>query len=417
MKVINELTRKRVSSFNVTRGIVYMDNNYLEFGFFEDNGNYPYYVYDGVSYPILGKNTDTEIVFSKRDGKDIIKNDTKECFRAVNIFGKGKFPYKISRDYEAENHIENFNKAKSKLSTEVEYNFAKHFKYSFGLEFETAAGYIPENKCFELGLIPLRDGSISGVEYSTIPLFGNDGFNRLREQLNCLKEYTIFNKNCSTHIHLGNFPVNSKAIYALHELWYYYQNVLAPYIPSYSYCTGVFKDNGKNYCKTVSSFPDFNSMYKYYVGQDYLGNLYQPHPCDIEKRAKWNIKTRYFNCNFINMLCYNGAKTIEFRFLTPTYSLEKLTTFLLIFNALLIKAEALSKFFKTEKEIHQHINAKMFVCYNPLDLLLEIYPIEIKNAIETNLEKLYCLRQTQDNAGDYCGSRTDIEYKYFPDGQ
>ena len=40
-------------------------------------------------------------------------------------------------------------------------------------------GYVPENKCFENGLIPLRDGSITGLEYSTVVLEGKQGINTL----------------------------------------------------------------------------------------------------------------------------------------------------------------------------------------------------------------------------------------------
>ena len=39
------------------------------------------------------------------------------------------------------------------------------------------------------------------------------------------------------------------------------------------------------------------------------------------------------------MLCYEGPKTIEFRFLRPTFNFTKVYTWLLVFNAILKTAE------------------------------------------------------------------------------
>ena len=416
LTVINEVTRRRASSYTLIRGIVYKNDKYIEFGWFKSVENCPYYEVDGRQYPVLNYEN-MELVFSKRDGNYIIKASTSDCYRAVNIYGNGKFPYRIEREYEAEKHIDRFKKVIRKKKELEEIEISKYLKYSFGLEFETAAGYIPEKQCFDLGLIPLRDGSITGVEYSTIPLSGNEGLNILKEQLKCLKENTVFNKNCSTHIHLGGFPVDRKSIFALYTLWFDFQYRIDSYIPDWSYHTDNFKGNGKNYCNVVPEFMTFENLYNYYVGQRYLGDLYQPHPNDVEKRAKWNIKTRYFNCNLINMLCYNCAKTIEFRFLTPTYSFEKLTTFLMFFNALLIKAEEIGKMNMTDKEMYKYILDKCYSGDISIETLLDIYPSHISNKLKVNFEKLYCLKRTQSNVGDFCGSRVDIEYKYFPDGQ
>ena len=46
---------------------------------------------------------------------------------------------------------------------------------TFGVEFETVNGAVPAFKCKQLGLMPLRDGSIAGLEYATIPLQGEKG--------------------------------------------------------------------------------------------------------------------------------------------------------------------------------------------------------------------------------------------------
>jgi hypothetical protein len=423
MLVIDEKNKRKTNKYNCIRGIVYEDDNYIEYGYFKYNNKLPIRLINGRhEYDISEKGKTMKKLFSKDLGQYLIVGDTDKIteYKHNNIYGNGKYPYSIEREYEAEKHIKLFSNEVGQINNLTKFQFSDYLKYSFGIEFETAAGYIPEDKCFELGLIPLRDGSISGVEYSTIPLKGNEGLNLLKSQMECFKEYTLVNKECSIHIHLGGYPVNPRSILVLHTLWYYMQYVLDPFIPKWSYRTEKFKNSGKSYCKPVEHFTNFKELYKYYAQQNYLGSLYQPHPCDIDKRAKWNIKTRYFNCNFINMLCYNSAKTVEFRFLTPTYSFEKLTTFLMIFNALLMFAESMSKAsesfsdFEIVDRINDLINTNQL---NITMILKSVYPSDIINRINETLLKLECLNETQNNVGDYCGARLDIEHKYFSDGQ
>lgn len=422
MWAINELTRKKSGIWGLTKGIVYKDKNYIEFGYFKITPDCFKTNYEGKMYYDIRKDIETVTVFSNIEGrlKKFEKNDPA-IEEHLKVFGNGYYPYSIEREYEAEKHIEMFKEGDSlNLSEDKLYNFADELKYSFGIEFETAAGYLPESKCFELGLIPLRDGSISGIEYSTIPLKDNEGICLLKRQLEALKEHTYSNKECSVHIHMGGYPVNPKAIFVLHSMWYFIQQYLIEYIPSYSYRTDAFKKNGKNYCNTVEYFSNFKDLYQYYVGQKYLGDLYQPHPNDIEKRAKWNIRTRYFNCNFINMLCYKGAKTVEFRFLTPTYSFEKLTTFLLIFNAILRYAETMYDKWKNLNDIEILNNIIVLDNSNQLGItyiLKYIYNKDTFETLKSNITKLKWLKATQSNVGDYHGGRLDIENRYFPDGK
>lgn len=422
MWAINELNKRKSNMWGLTRGIVYKDKNYIEFGYFKPTPDFIKTNYEGKMYYDIRKNLDTVEVFSLLEGRvRKFEKEDPEIEEHLNIFGNGYYPYTIEREYEAEKHIDMFKSIGSlNLSEDKLYSFADELKYSFGIEFETASGYLPQSKCFELGLIPLRDGSISGVEYSTIPMSDNEGICLLKRQLEGLKKYTYTNKECSVHIHMGGYPVNPKAIFILHSMWYYVQDYLSYYIPNYSYRTDAFKRNGKNYCGTVECFKNFKEMYQYYVGQKYLGDLYQPHPNDIEKRAKWNIKTRYFNCNFINMLCYKGAKTVEFRFLTPTYSFEKITTFLLIFNAILRHAESLYNKWKdlSDGEILNNIMVMTDRCELCIpNILKSVYNTDTFEMLKNNLKKLEWLKATQNHVGDYCGSRLDIENRYFPDGK
>lgn len=424
MVVIEETTRKKVNKYTTVRGIVYEDDNYKEYGYFKHNNKVLTRITDdgSLEYDISEKGKTMKKIFSKEVGHYIIieNNDNNLVYRHLNTYGKGSFPYNIDREYEAEKHLKLFNQEVSKIEDMTNFRISPYLKYSFGIEFETAAGYLPENKCFELGLIPLRDGSISGVEYSTIPLKGNEGLNLLKKQMECLKEHTVTNKECSVHIHLGGYPVDSRSIFILHSLWYYLQYDMCHYIPKHSYNTEQFKATGKSYCKPVDIFASFKDLYRYYAQTKYLGSLYQPHPYDTDKKAKWNIKTRYYNCNFINMLCYDSAKTVEFRFLTPTYSFEKLTTFLMIFNAILLYAERFTSECEgmSEKDIFCKLDNMYFKSSLTIKKIISIvYSKDIVDYLNDELLKLTCLKDTQHNVGDYCGARLDIENKYFTDGQ
>jgi hypothetical protein len=75
------------------------------------------------------------------------------------------------------------------------------------------------------------------------------------------------------------------------------------------------------------------------VGRNFYGDFRQPHPNDLSGTRKWNIKSRYKALNFINALCYDGPKTIEYRMLRPTYNFDKVLGWLFIYGAFIKYAE------------------------------------------------------------------------------
>lgn len=306
------------------------------------------------------------------------------------------FPYSFQRRYEA---IENFDLFcdKQLKTKEIDFPIANVFKYTFGLEFETSMGVIPEVDCFRTGLIPLRDGSISGIEYATVKLEGQEGFNLLRKQLDVLKKYTHFNKDCSLHVHLGGYPLDKDKLWNLYRIMYRLQNEIAVLVPIWSFNTGKFKSNGKDYCKKLPNFRTFKELFSYITGKNFLGSFVQPHPNDITRERKWQIPQRYHMCNFVNMFCYNVNKTIEMRFLTPTFNLEKILTWLYIFNAILIYAENFE--YTGEEYLH--------------DIFIKVYPEEYYNMLNLQYEKLRTLVQNQEINGDHYGADIFLENRIF----
>lgn len=214
-----------------------------------------------------------------------------ELIFETHVKGQGGFPYTFNRRYEA---IESFNifEGKQKILNNITHPLSTYLKYSFGLEFETSMGFVPEDVCFRDGLIPLRDGSISGLEYSTVILNSNKGLSLLEQQLKTLKKYTSFNKECSLHIHLGGFPLNPAAIFRIYLLCKLLEPDISLLVPSLTFNSSLYKNNEKDYCLRLCSFRDFKHMYRGLVGRPFLGDLTQPHPNDIKREAKWRIPTR-----------------------------------------------------------------------------------------------------------------------------
>lgn len=343
MLVYDEHLKKFNDIKNCKRVAIQFLNGFLIFGYSSNINNIiMIFSKEGGYVPcdvILSKKY---IFFSKNKGRyyfnfgylnDVIKYHT-------TIKGFGDFPYSFVRNYEAIDSFRYF-KGKQKLinRSHILNPISNYLKYTIGLEFETSCGYIPENICYRDGLIPLRDGSILGLEYSTTILKGNIGINFLRQQLKTLKEYTNFNEDCSLHIHFGRFPLNSDKIYNIYRLCKNLEWQFEEILPEFTFYGENYKVTGKNYCKKLYYANDFNDVYKFLVKSNFYGDFTQPHPNDLKRNAKWHVNTRYYWMNLVNLLCYNVNKTIEFRFIRPTYNFKKILLWIYIFNAILLCSE------------------------------------------------------------------------------
>lgn len=290
-----------------------------------------------------------------------------------DTFGAGQYPYRtIVRRYSANESLNSFKNLQITLP-KVKSKQREFLKYTFGMEFETSGGYVPEPLCYRYGLIPLRDGSIRGIEYSTIVLDNGNGLSLLKEQIALLKEYTQFDKDCSLHMHLGGYPIEPVHIFVLDVLGNIIQDSLEQYLPQWTFTSENYKSSHKNYCRKLQKFNTFHDLYHVASnGINYMGSLQQPHPNDNNRTSKWNISVRYVWQNIVNMMFYRGCKTVEYRFLRPTYNFNKIINWLFIFNGILQFAETVSKsLLKKYKD-----NAITLVDYNVIQkYLLENYGI------------------------------------------
>ena len=380
------------------RGIIYIDENYAEFGNFRESVDNIRILHDGsliwgISY---GRLKDF-LGYDYSSGYYVFGQD-----KNVHCFPQGReaFPYNLDKHIYNTKFEEHLFAGKQKYENQIQFKYIDELPYTFGLEFETAGGYLPQHRLYELGLIPLRDGSITGIEFATVVLKGNTGLNLLKQQIENLSKHTIFDKDCSLHVHLGNFTLNGNALLAVNNL--FVNSNIQRYLPELTFYTNMYKTNtDKNYCERNNRFASFEEMYFYLVGRNFFGDFKQPHPKDLTGTRKWCIKSRYKAVNFINAVCYNGPKTIEYRFLRPSYNLSKIIGWLFIFAAFIKYAEQNSK----------HVNILYKKQFAIDTILKSVYSPDLSNILCDFLDLMEKVVTAQHSVRDYYGMRTDIENK------
>jgi hypothetical protein len=277
-------------------------------------------------------------------------------------FGRISTPrseYKTSLPYDSKGLISHYSEIYNNLYDGVISEDIKKYgnvleDLSFGLEFETVKGFIPKRITDRVGLIPLRDGSISGIEYVTIPLRGEKGLQTVVDQLEILNEKTTFDDTCSLHLHLGNIPRTKEFILAFFKFTCEIQDEMFSYFPIYKKYNFGLKN--KNYSAPYPAYSlvskldtqitptnidqNFNVLYQYLSeGQSFnevgcnLDNV-SVHPRDPQGSQKWNVHTRYHIHNLIPLI-FGNKTTIEFRIHTPTYDIDKIISFILL-NSILV---------------------------------------------------------------------------------
>lgn len=286
------------------------------------------------------------------------------------------------RILEAAYHAANF-----PISREIA-ALARYIPYTFGLEFESSNGFIPERLRNKMGVTPLRDGSISGIEYVTVPLEGAKGIQNIKNLTAELTKRCALNLQCSVHVHFGNVRRDKLYTLALWQLCFKLQNELLKYFP-YSR-TNSIRSDGKVYCKalpdlnlstasllkikskeefTKSVLTEFNKIYSFLNNQHGVGEVIEKKkvkessvkvlagkqtPCYrlIEKTYcystrnkqhsirghKWDRPQRYYFVNFLPTF-FSNAETIEFRCHEATLNFDKTIMWMLTCAAILKFAE------------------------------------------------------------------------------
>ena len=344
---------------NLVKGVVGIEGDSLIMGYFEYSKKYPKIITQSGEFLLFDTN-----IFKNKIYRELLSTGDYYHISQIpaNEFDKIIRPskdYKYSLPYDSKGIMEHHLKGYNNYNPEILKNIKNYAPLlgglSFGLEFETTKGYIPNRILDQYGLIPLRDGSISGIEYVTVPMEGEKGLQCTVDILKVLKERTEYNDDtCSLHLHLGNVPRTKEFILAFFILGMKIQDEMFQMFPLYKKYNYGLKN--KNYSAPLPTFEilsqldssidsknidkNFGVLYKYLsMGQDFktldnnLNNV-SFHPADPNGNQKWNCNTRYLLYN-VTPLLFGNKQTIECRIHTPTYSINKILPFIFM-NTLLV---------------------------------------------------------------------------------
>lgn len=378
----------------VTKGIVYIDDKYIELGYFEIDYN---------SLPIIYRNS---VIYLKdlQSCHIPLYWDNYHCSYTFNIneqnnikvTSKYTFNYPIAKAY-------NFSKLAifpKEINVASDPDFSAIKNFTFGLEFETSAGNIPWLKCVDFNLVPLYDGSIDGHEYVTFPLT-TDNISILATYLELLKTYTDFDKDCALHVHFGNFPIDYENISRLCSFWYYFQKCLQPYIPAWSFYVERYKSNQKAYNKSFPKITDLKLFYEKYTGNEFEDNssLLLPNQYDYDELRKWNVTGRYFNMNIMHLISGSAHKTVEFRFLRPTVHYDEIKWYLLVLGAFL------NYVIKSTDNDYRYISIEKVIQFT--------FSTDVATKLLSEGYKLYHLHKIQSNQKDFPGINEHLKETYL----
>jgi hypothetical protein len=373
------------------RGVIdILPNNEYQYGHFTPLkgknidimvGKSLYRIMTGIDISLIEKGSLIEGrngVFYSAEIKDSFK---KELDQYVNIGGRQASFYNISWDYSSEYNIPEFQNvfSNTKLKGKLYNNYYNYLKYTFGIEFETDNGAIPERYLRPMGLIPCRDGSIGGFEYVTVPLYQEKGIQAVHEHCKLLSYFCVINKYNSVHLHLGGYPRTKEHVVGLYRMLTFLQDDIYKLFPSAYRNTSLFKR--RSYCEPLAYVPgsqDIDNSLSNIIAR--LGGRYdgtlpegQHHPMDFTGEHKWQISPRYKIINLIPLIWGNRG-TVEFRVHTPTIDFNKVIYWLFICSAILQYAEQkYMKFTVPTNNFQKSVSLSK--------IMKTVYPLDIANKI------------------------------------
>jgi hypothetical protein len=309
------------------------------------------------------------------------------------------YPYSIS---EMSGSLKGLYKSSVKTEASPRHEkLASFLPFSFGVELETQSGLVPLRTLFKNDFVFLRDGSIKGLEYTSLPLKGATGLAKLEDFCSKLNKVATIDELCSLHIHLGETNLNEEQIVALYKTIYQTQQELFDFVPNYKRAAKYFakKQDYKDHCKPLKSLGIYNTsdvheMYAAII--DFVTNKGND---EMLGAQKWNQFPRYHHLNLLNLFSKGGSGTIEFRLHEPTTNYQKVLLWLFIITGLTQYAKKYSsKIVKDEIKIVLK------------DVIKDIYPSSISSFINEYIKDRtlnYTSTYIDDHVEDYSSLKED----------
>jgi hypothetical protein len=217
--------------------------------------------------------------------------------------------------------------------------------YSYGVELETSSGKPANYLLEEFCLTPVKDGSIDGYEFITVPLSCQNVGSQLINIADALKFLCGVDNSCSLHVHMGNLPAPRRLLIPLYVLLYRLQNELHEMMPMYKKSLKYLvnkKGGAKDHCQYLPNLGfqmgpgenlEKNILTFFTEGEiSSFDDLAAGKKYSKLEQQKWNVHKRYY---FVNMLGYLFGGTIEFRLHPGTLNKYRIIYWMLICTALI----------------------------------------------------------------------------------
>ncbi len=217
---------------------------------------------------------------------------------------------------------------------------------------------LPSYLTNQLGVIICKDGSINYTpEFVTVVLKGAKGLQTLQNLFMELNKRCTTDYSCSLHYHFGNIRTDREFIVAVYKLYCDVQKDLHAMLPYYKTNPAGIKKEDKNYCQFLDKglvLRHLNTSLPYKEKINSASNaihtwlLEGNNPCreynrknkfHPNGRTKWNLHSRYFSLNFLNMFA-SPRNTMEFRSHHAVLSPTKALNWFFICAAIIKYAEA-----------------------------------------------------------------------------
>jgi hypothetical protein len=362
---------------NMVYGIVGFEKDFLfKYGYFTPNVAKNIHIHDGnKKLPCLSRDIAKNLDYKEVIGDGVFYSN-QNIYSSENKYHIYK-TYSKRMDYRCGYRLKETTDAFNKyfIGDELKHQFYKYLpEVTFGIEYETENGRLPEDLMLQNGLIPVRDGSLrkngyEPFEYATIIHDGKVGLQAVKKQCDLLQKYCVTGLNCSTHIHIGNKNITKNYISSMYILGVELQEEIYSMFPKYYRNTSKFKGTGTDYCNplnklklTKESESNFDIISKEICNYDgwNFKTFGMEHPSDPENRSKWNIPSRYKWQNLIPTI-FGKSGTVEFRIHGPTFNHDKIINWLYIISAIVKFAEKYKNEISSNPELISNINLKRII--------------------------------------------------------
>lgn len=195
---------------------------------------------------VLCRGTDTDVMYEAISPEVASELGFEECFNSGNFFPKGQrspyYDHKLGP--QMFNHVKKLKKKEGIVEQNIphntKYGLASHTfiksegkQYTFGVEMETSTGVLPKHSYVDkFNLSCVRDGSVTGGEYVTGILKGDQGLLHLRKICKELYKRCDVDERTGVHIHVGNFIPNKEFTIYSFILGHLIQDELFAMLPS-----------------------------------------------------------------------------------------------------------------------------------------------------------------------------------------